>query len=81
LGGTELAYAGVARGLQKKNDRSGHMLLDFGAGMIGTSELTLAFILMFLVPGFFPAVAILLSLAVLAAAAFRIMKARLVFSE
>jgi len=81
LGASDLGYAGVARGLQKKSDVSGNSLFDFCAAMVGTTELTLGFVIMFLMPAFYPAVAILLSIAILAACVFRVLKARLVFSK
>lgn len=80
-GGTNLAYVGVARGLQIQKDVSGVFLLDLGAGLVGTSEMTLGLILMLLVPEFFPAIGIFLAGLVLLTAIFRIFKARLVFQE
>lgn len=80
-GGSTLAYAGVARGLRLQKDASGSFLLDLGAGLVGTTEITLGLILLFLVPEFFPAIGILLSGLILLTTIFRIFKARLVFQE
>lgn len=80
-GGSTLAYAGVARGLRLQKDASGNFLLDLGAGLVGTTEITLGLILLLLAPEFFPAIGILLSGLILLTTIFRVFKARLVFQE
>ncbi|MEE8295620.1 MAG: hypothetical protein V3R64_07890, partial [Sphingomonadales bacterium] len=80
-GGSILAFAGVARGLHLQKNASGNFLLDLGAGLVGTTEITLGLILLLLVPEFFPAIGILLAGLILLSTIFRIFKARLIFQE
>ncbi len=80
-GGASLAYVGAGRDISKGKDMTGDFLIDAGAGLIGTTEITLGFILMFVASGFFAAIAIILSLLLFMACVFRVLKARRVLAE
>jgi len=78
LGGTVLAYAIVAKGAGLEADAAGNLWVDTLSELIGTSETTLALIVMTLLPSYFGAIALVFAFLCLITTLFRIVRAWLV---
>ncbi|MCH7807433.1 MAG: CDP-alcohol phosphatidyltransferase family protein [Proteobacteria bacterium] len=78
LGGTVLAYAIVAQGAGLEADAAGNLWVDSLSELVGTSETTLALILMALLPAYFGAIALVFALLCMVTTVFRIVRAWLV---
>lgn len=75
LGGTTLAYAVMAKDIGLDGDVSENLWVDTLSELVGTSEMTVALLVMVLLHQYFGAIALVFALFCLVATSFRIIKA------